>query len=91
MALLLDAPVLTASAAANELGISQSAGRLALEKLTEAGILRRKSSGKRVTGYIADELLDLVTIAERQLASTRFDTAISSAVARAVPEHPEPG
>lgn len=70
MALLLDAPVLTASTAANDLGISVSADRLALEKLTEAGILLHKSIGKRVTEYIADELLDLVTIAERQLAST---------------------
>lgn len=88
MVLLPDAPVLTAATAANELGISESAGRLALEKLTEAGVLRRKSIGKRVTGYIADELLDLVTIAERQLASTRFDTAISPANARAVPKRP---
>lgn len=60
----------------------------ALENLTQAGILRRKAIREGVTGFIADEVFDLITFAERCLASTQFNTALAPPTARAVPRAP---
>lgn len=88
---LPDTPVLTSATAADDHGVSAAAARRALDDLAEAGILRKRSMGKRTYGFVADELLDLVTIAERRLASTRFDTALAPPTGRAVPERPNHG
>lgn len=75
---LAEYPVLTANSAARIFDLSDTAARRALESLADAGILRRKSVHKSgTTGYLADEILDLITFAERRLASTQFDTRVS--------------
>ncbi|MFT4126070.1 MAG: hypothetical protein QM662_07545 [Gordonia sp. (in: high G+C Gram-positive bacteria)] len=83
-----EAPVLTARTVERTLGVSFVAARQALEELADAGVLSRTSLARNTTGYLAREILDLVTIAERRLASTRFDTR-ASAPNRAVPARPE--
>ncbi|MEC3892651.1 MULTISPECIES: hypothetical protein [Nocardiopsis] len=40
------------------------------------------------TAYLAREVLELITMAERALASTRFDTRVS-APGRSVPARPQ--
>lgn len=77
-------PVLTARTVERILEVSFPAARASLEELAEAGILSRKSVERGTTGYIAREILDLVGgLAERRLASTRFDTRISPPHGRA--------
>ncbi len=46
----------------------------ALEELHGAGILDTRKVERSATAYVATEVLDLITAAERRLASTRFDT-----------------
>lgn len=53
------------------LKVSFPPARAALEELTEAGIVARKAVDRRTTGYLATEVFDLLTFAERRLASTR--------------------
>ncbi|MFT3660924.1 MAG: Fic family protein [Gordonia sp. (in: high G+C Gram-positive bacteria)] len=86
--MLPEAPVLTARTVERVLGVSFLSAKQALEELADAGVLHRKSLARNSTGYLAREILDLVTIAERRLASTRFDTR-ASAPNRAVPARPE--
>nr|WP_076389218.1 Fic family protein [Vaginimicrobium propionicum] len=76
-------PVLSALTAQRIYKISHVAAGKALDELTEAGILSTNKS-KRRTYYRADEILDILNIAERALASTRFDTRVSSPT-RSVP------
>ncbi|OOL32515.1 filamentation induced by cAMP protein Fic [Rhodococcus rhodochrous] len=85
---LPEIPVLTARTAQRALGSSFPSARAALEELADAGILSRKSVERGTTGYLAREVLDLVSLAERRLASTRFDTRISPPGPRA-PAAPE--
>lgn len=85
--MLPEAPVLTARTVERMLGVSFIAARQALEELADAGVLHRKSLARNTTGYLAREILDLVAIAERRLASTRFDTR-ASGPNRAVPAPP---
>ncbi|MFD9827150.1 Fic family protein [Tsukamurella tyrosinosolvens] len=87
LALLPEMPVLTGRAAERVLGITFAAARSALEELAEAGVLGRKSLDRGTTGYLARDILDLVTIAERRLASTEFDTR-SAPPNRPVPNPP---
>lgn len=70
-------PVLSALTAQRIYKISHVTAGKALDELTEAGILSTSKS-KRRTYYRADEILDILNIAERALASTRFDTRVSS-------------
>jgi hypothetical protein len=58
--------------------------------LAEAGVLHRKQVDPRTTGYLAREVFDLLTFAERRLASTRWDTR-ETIPNRPVPAPPEPG
>lgn len=44
------------------------------DALHRAGILTTKSIERGARAYVAREVLDLVTLSERALASTRFDT-----------------
>lgn len=82
---LADHPLLTASVAAEIFETSRTTSGKALENLVEAGILRKKSIDRGVSGFLADEVFDLITLAERRLASTQFDTAAAPPHARAVP------
>lgn len=77
MQILTEVPAMTTGTAKRMLGISFPPARAALEELAEAGILHRETVDRGSTGYIARDVLDLVTMAERRLASTRFDTSVA--------------
>lgn len=82
-------PLLTTETVGRLYGVQSNNARKALDSLASAGILRAKVVGKSgLTGYYADDLFDLVTVAERRLASTRFDTRISPPAGRPVPAPP---
>lgn len=85
-----DHPLLTAPAAAAMFSTSRTAATNALEDLVDAGVLRRRPVGKGITGFLADEVFHLITLAERRLASTRFDTAHAPLSVRAVTNLPDP-
>lgn len=85
--LLVEVPVLTSTTARRVLGVSGPAARAALEELAEVGVLTRRQVGRGVRGYSADAVFDLITHAERRLASTRWDTR-QSPPARAVAATP---
>lgn len=84
---LAEAPVLTASTVRRILDVSSPAAGNALEELRRAEVLTTRKIERNATAYIADEVLDLITSAERRLASTRFDTRVA-APSRPVPEVP---
>lgn len=69
-------PVLTSTTVKRIHDVSSQAASNALEELCSAGILRRSRS-QRITLYQCDDVLNLVTLAERRLASTQFDTRVS--------------
>lgn len=85
---LPEGPILTARTAQRRLGVSFPPARAALEELADAGILARRSVERGTTGYTTTDVFSLVTHAERQLASTRWDTRISSPN-RSVPAPPQ--
>lgn len=83
-------PILTTRSVERMYGIKPANGRKALENLKEAGILRAKVIGKHgAVGYYADDILTLITLADRKLASSRCDTRLSPPVGRAAPELPQ--
>jgi Fic family protein len=86
---LPEVPIMTTRTAQRRLGVSFPAARAALEELADAGILTRRSVERGTTGYTATDVFSVVTHAERQLASTRWDTRIS-APNRSVPAPPRP-
>lgn len=71
-------PVVTAGTASRIHGVSRVAAGRALDELREAGILRLRSIAAGRQAFVADDVLDLITWAERRLASTRFDTRMST-------------
>jgi phosphoglycolate phosphatase-like HAD superfamily hydrolase len=75
---LPEVPVLTTRTAQRRLGVSFPAARAALEELADAGILDRRSVERGTTGYTATDVFSLVTVTERRLASTRWDTRVSA-------------
>lgn len=77
LAQLPEAPVVTATTLAKILDVSFPAASAALEELRQAEILTTKSIERGAKAYIAREVLDLITLSERALASTQFDTTIS--------------
>ena len=87
LALLTEMPVMTGRTVERVLSVSFPAARAALEELAEAGILTRKPVDRGSVGYVAREVLDLISYAERRLGSTRFDTRVSLPN-RAVPAAP---
>lgn len=88
---LLGTPVLTITTASRIHGISRAAASRGLETLRAAGILTTESVGGGRRAYTARSVLDVITWAERHLASTHFDTRISPP-ARPVPKPvPAPG
>jgi Fic family protein len=82
--LLPEVPVMTTRTAERLLNVSFPAARNALEELADAKILHRKQVDKGTTGYLAREVFDLLTLTERRLASTRWDTR------QAAPNRPAP-
>lgn len=84
LGLLSEAPLVTAASAERLLGISFGAANRALQDLAEASILSRKQVDRKTTGYLAREVFELLTIAERRMASTHWDTRQS------VPNRPVP-
>ena len=86
--LLPEAPVVTATTLARILGVSYPAASSALDELKQAGVLVTRSIERGAKAYIAREVLDLVTLSERALASTQFDTRTTPPI-RAVPAPPQ--
>lgn len=83
-----DHPLLTATLAAEIFETSRTSAGKALDNLVGASVLRRRSIDRGVTGFLADEVFELITLVERRLASTRFDTRLAPPVARPVPVVP---
>ena len=83
------APVLTRAAAAGLIGRSQQAANQGLTRLTEAGVLREVTDGRRNRVYEAPELIDAFTLLERRFASPAADTRIEPP-SRPVPSMPSP-
>lgn len=82
-------PIVTAKTLERLYGVTWSNARRSLEDLQAAGILRGKVIGTRgTTGYYADDILSLITHADRQLASSQFDTRLAQPSGRAVPNPP---
>lgn len=80
-------PVLTPTSVRRIHGVSMNAASKALESLHGADILTTVSIGRGLRAYLCPDVLDLVTLTERRLASTRFDTRASSPN-RPVPQAP---
>lgn len=85
---LAGSPVLTVKTASRIHHISRQKAFDALSQLRDAGILSARQIARGTTAYIADDVLDLVTLSERVLASTKFDTRVSPPV-RGVPALPQ--
>jgi Fic family protein len=85
---LPESPVLTVNTVRATLGISAPAARNAADELVTAGILHARRVDRKTTGYLAREVFELVTYAERRLASTRWDTR-ESPPRRPVPYVPQ--
>lgn len=70
-------PVLTPATVARIHGVSPQAAHTALETLREADVLETASIGRGKRAFLSTDLLNLISVAERRLASTRFDTRLS--------------
>ncbi|OLT25677.1 cell filamentation protein Fic [Kytococcus sp. CUA-901] len=81
-------PALTPRTVREMYGISPGATRTALDDLTAAGILVERAAGPGVRVHMADDVLDLVTWAERRLASPGFDTLTSPPDRGGLPARP---
>lgn len=81
-------PVLTSATVQRIHGVSHVAADRALAELATAGIVHQ-SLRRGIRYFQAPDVLDLVTMAERRLASTQFDTRASRLVrpVPAVPRH----
>lgn len=87
LAVLPESPVVTTRTLQRILSVSFPAASSALEELADAGVLHPRSIERNTTAYLAREILDVVTHAERRLASTRFDTR-AAAPCRVAPASP---
>ena len=77
LAQLPEAPVVTATTLARILDVSFPAASAALDELRQAGIVTTRTIERGATAYMAREVLDIVTLSERALASTQFDTRVA--------------
>lgn len=84
---LQEHPVLTAASVMRLFEVSRPAALAALDELTTAGVLEKNRLDGRTSGYLAMDVFRLITFAERQLASTRWDTSAASP-SRATPYAP---
>lgn len=75
---LPEAPVVTTGTLTRIFGISFPAASAGLDELHQAKILSTKSIERGARAYLAREVLDLITLSERALASTQFDTRAAS-------------
>ncbi len=87
LTLLPEAPVATVGTLRRILEISAPAASSALDELHQAGVLDTRMIERGTTAYLALEVLELITYAERRLASTRFDTRTTQPN-RGVPARP---
>lgn len=79
-------PIVTVKSLCRMYGAQSVNARRALESFHDAGIVRKKVVGTRGDyGYYADDIIDLITQSDRNLASSRFDTRVSPPAGRAVP------
>lgn len=76
------APVLTAATASELIGRSFQATNLAISRLTEAGVLKQLTVGRRNRAFEVPEFVGAFTELERQLASPGGDTLASTPVRR---------
>jgi Fic family protein len=74
LATLQEHPVLTTPTVMRLFDLSQPPASAALEELTAAGVLTARKLG-RAKAFLATDVFDLITFAERRPASTRWDTA----------------
>ena len=80
-------PVITSATVQRIHGVSHVAADRALAELAASDILYPHER-RGVRYYQARDVLDLVTVTERRLASTKFDTRASAPI-RAVPARPD--
>jgi Fic family protein len=85
---LPEVPVVTATTLAKILDVTFPAASAALDELRQAGIVSTKSIERGATAYLARDVLDLITLSERALASTQSDTR-AAAPNRNVPARPQ--
>jgi Fic family protein len=85
---LQEHPVLTAGSVMRLFDVSRPAALAALDELTAAGVLVKRRLDGRTSGYLAMDVFRLITFAERQLASTRWDTS-SAPPSRPAPYVPD--
>jgi len=83
------APVVTVQSAAALVNRSTQAVNEAIGRLTEAGVLKQTTVGRRNRAFEASDLINAFTDLERQLASPEGDTR-TSAPGRRVPYRPSP-
>lgn len=76
--LLPEMPLLTGRTVERVLSVSPPVARSGLDELADAGVLTRRRVERNTTGYLANEVLDVVGSTERQLASTRWDTRLAT-------------
>ncbi|MBF6297682.1 Fic family protein [Nocardia amamiensis] len=86
---LVGAPILTVATAAALIGRSFPATNAAVERLTEAGILRQLTVGRRNRAFESPEAIAAFTALERSLASPDGDTRTSDPI-RPVPSNKMP-
>ena len=80
--LLVGAPVISVSSAANLIGRSFVHTNEAVARLAEAGILKQVTVGRRNRAFEAPDIIAAFTDLERQLASPEGDTRTSEPVRR---------
>lgn len=85
---LQEHPVLTAAGVMRLLDVSRPAATAALDELAQAGVLSGRRLDGRTGAHLALDVFELITSAERRLASTRWDTR-ASAPLRATPYRPQ--
>ena len=76
------APILTVSSSAGLIGRSFTAASDAITRLSEAGILRQITVGRRNRAFEAPGVIEAFAALERQLASPGGDTRISEPAPR---------
>jgi Fic family protein len=79
---LVGAPVVTVNSAAALIGRSFVHTNEAIQRLTEAGIIRQVTVGRRNRAFEAPEIIEAFTALERQLASPEGDTRTSEPIRR---------
>ncbi len=74
LALLPEVPAVTARTVQGLLDVSAPAARTALDELVAAGVLTSVSIGRGSRAFLAPEVVQLLDLTERRIASTQFDT-----------------